>query len=119
MNLLTVSNDRPAESCLEISTFPCCLKIQTVPRCLHMPTPEPSPKRRPFRVYTTRDLGAAIRHYRTDAGLTQREFADRVGLHRSYLSELESGRTTEALERIMACFQELGLTLLVTPVETP
>jgi hypothetical protein len=42
-----------------------------------------------------------------------------VGLHRSYLSELESGRTTEALERIMACFQELGLTLLVTPVETP
>jgi transcriptional regulator with XRE-family HTH domain len=36
-------------------------------------------------------LGAAIRFVRRRAGLTQTEFADRTGMHRSYVSALEIG----------------------------
>ena len=44
-----------------------------------------------FRIYSADSLGAAIKHYRARAGLTQAELAERVGLHRSYLSEIEQG----------------------------
>jgi transcriptional regulator with XRE-family HTH domain len=63
------------------------------------------------------DLGAAVRHFRTLAGLTQAELATRAGLHRSYLSELESGKTTEATERLLGLFRELGVRITVGPQE--
>jgi len=74
-----------------------------------MPTESESPDRGPFRVYTPASLGDAIRHYRTEAGLTQAELAERAGLHRSYLSELESGKETEQLKRILWVLRQLGV----------
>ena len=63
----------------------------------------------PFRVYTPASLGAAIKHYRRQAGLSQAELAERTGLHRSYLSALEQGRETEQLRRILRVLTHLGV----------
>jgi HTH-type transcriptional regulator / antitoxin HipB len=64
---------------------------------------------RPFRIYTAASIGQAIRHYRKQAGLTQAELADRVGVDRTYLSRLERGQETEQLRRILAMLRELGV----------
>jgi transcriptional regulator with XRE-family HTH domain len=65
--------------------------------------------RGPFRVYSAASLGDAIRHYRTAAGLTQAQLAEMVGLQRSYLSELEGGKETEQLKRILRILRQLGI----------
>jgi transcriptional regulator with XRE-family HTH domain len=63
----------------------------------------------PFRVYTPASLGAAIRHYRQEAGLSQAELADRAGLNRTYLSDLEQGHATEQVKRILRLLKQLGV----------
>jgi transcriptional regulator with XRE-family HTH domain len=62
-----------------------------------------------YRIYTPASFGTAIRHYRTEAGLTQAELAEKAGLHRSYLSELESGKETEQLKRLLRVLRQLGV----------
>lgn len=63
----------------------------------------------PFRVYSAASLGDAIRHYRNEAGLTQAELAEAVGLQRSYLSELEGGKSTEQVTRVLRVLRHLGV----------
>jgi transcriptional regulator with XRE-family HTH domain len=63
----------------------------------------------PFRIYTPSSLGEAIRHYRSEAGLTQAELAERAGLRRRYLSELESGKETEQVKRLLRVLRQLGV----------
>lgn len=63
----------------------------------------------PFRIYTSASLGAAIRHYREQAGLSQAELAEQAGLNRTYLSTLEQGRETEQLKRILRVLRQLGV----------
>jgi transcriptional regulator with XRE-family HTH domain len=72
---------------------------------------------RPFRVYTSESLGAAIRHYRHEAGLTQQELARRAGLHRTYLSDLEQGKETEQLRRILRVLRQLGVRMTLEPAD--
>jgi transcriptional regulator with XRE-family HTH domain len=75
-----------------------------------MPTEqEKTGSRGPFRIYTAASLGDAIRHYRTAAGLTQAQLAEMAGLQRSYLSELESGKETEQLKRVLRTLRQLGV----------
>ena len=62
-----------------------------------------------FRVYTPDSLGAAIRHYRQEAGLTQAELAELTGLNRTYLSDLERGGETEQLRRLLRVLKQLGV----------
>ncbi len=62
-----------------------------------------------FLIYTPESLGTAIRHYRQEAGLTQEELASRAGLHRTYLSELEQGKETEQLRRLLRVLNQLGV----------
>lgn len=64
---------------------------------------------RPFRLYSAASLGAAIRHYREEAGLTQAQLAEMAGLNRSYLSELEQGKETEQLRRVLRVLRLLGV----------
>ena len=68
-----------------------------------------SGSRDPFRIYTAASLGDAIRHYRTAAGLTQAQLAEMAELQRSYLSELESGKETEQLKRVLRTLRQLGV----------
>lgn len=70
---------------------------------------EVTPTRGPFRIYTAASLGDAIRHYRTEAGLTQAQLAKKAGLQRSYLSELETGKETEQVRRIFRVLRHLGV----------
>lgn len=75
-----------------------------------MPTENNRPDSRgPFRIYTPASLGDAIRHYRTEAGLTQAQLAEMAGLQRSYLSELETGKETEQLKRTLRVLKQLGV----------
>ena len=63
----------------------------------------------PFRLYTAASVGPAIRHYREQAGLTQAELADMAGLNRSYLANLEQGKETEQMRRILRVLKLLGV----------
>jgi len=67
----------------------------------------------PYRIYNAQALGEAIRHFREEAGLTQAELAARVGLRQSYISELESGHTTEQVQRLVALFKALDARMVV------
>lgn len=71
-------------------------------------TKKPGAKR-PFRIYNSASLGAAIRHYRKEADLTQAQLAEMAGLRRSYLSELEGGKETEQLKRVLRVLRQLGV----------
>jgi transcriptional regulator with XRE-family HTH domain len=75
-----------------------------------MPTEhQDSQVRGPFRIYTPASLGDAVRHYRTEAGLTQAQLAEKAGLQRWYLSELESGKETEQVKRLFRVLRQLGV----------
>ncbi len=63
----------------------------------------------PFRIYSAASLGEAIRHYRREAGLTQAQLAETAGIQRSYLSELESGKETEQVKRVLRVLRQLGV----------
>lgn len=82
-----------------------------------MKTSEPPEKGSAFRVYTAASLGAAIRHYRHQAGLSQAELAERSGLHRTYLSNLEQGGETEQLKRILRVLKQLGVRMTLEKVD--
>lgn len=82
------------------------LDMSTTPKPGAEGTPAPD---KPFRLYTAASIGPAIRSYREQAGITQQELADRAGLHRSYLSQLERGRETAQLRRILGLLKLLGV----------
>ena len=72
--------------------------------------PDSPPKtEREYRVYTDASLGAAIKHFRQEAGLTQAELADLAGLNRTYLSRLEQGTGTAQLHRLLRVLSQLGV----------
>lgn len=66
-----------------------------------------------FRIYSADSLGLAIKHYRSEAGLSQAELAERTGLNRSYLSALEQGHETEQVKRLLRVLRELGVRVLL------
>jgi transcriptional regulator with XRE-family HTH domain len=50
-------------------------------------------------------LGAALRRFRDDCGLTQEALAAKAGIHRTYLSDVERGLrnpTFDVLEKLLA-----------------
>lgn len=62
-----------------------------------------------FRIYSAESVGAAIRHYRTTAGLTQEQLAARVRINRTFLSEIENGKHLEQLNRTLRILKQLGV----------
>lgn len=60
------------------------------------------------------DLGAVLRESRAAAGWTQQELADAAGVHRSYLSDLEQGRTSQQVQRLLRLLRTLGLEVTVS-----
>jgi transcriptional regulator with XRE-family HTH domain len=82
-------------------------------QCLDMGTEDRGGDTGPFRIYTPASLGAAIRHYRREAGLTQAQLAEMAGLHRPYLAALEAGKETEQVTRLFRVFRQLGVRMSV------
>ena len=60
-------------------------------------------------------FGTAIKEFRHHRGLSQAELAAAAGVHRSYLSSVENGATTEAMRNIVRALNVLGLELVVRP----
>jgi transcriptional regulator with XRE-family HTH domain len=74
-----------------------------------MPTSAEDPGHEGFRIYTPDSLGPALRHFREQAGLSQAQLAEAVGVHRSYLSDLEQGKQSEQVRRILRILRHLGV----------
>ena len=62
-------------------------------------------------------FGARIRKLRTDRGWSQEGFADRAGLHRTYVGSVERGEQNISLENIERLATTLGVSL--AEVEPP
>ena len=87
-----------------------CRDIPSLLQCWIMPTDhQATPDRGPFTNYTPASLGDAVRYYRTEAGLTQAQLAEKAGIRRSYLSEMESGKETEQVKRLLGVLRRLGV----------
>lgn len=56
-------------------------------------------------------LGAVVRQARMAAGLTQQELAQRLGMPKQMMWNLENGRSTKAIDRLFAVLRETGVTL--------
>ena len=60
---------------------------------------------------TSFELGQAVRHARKTMGLRQPELAAAAGVGLRFLVELERGKATIQLDRLLAVLQALGLDL--------
>ena len=54
-------------------------------------------------------FGANLKKYRTDLGLSQEAFADKCGMHRTYISAIECYRRSISLENIQRIADALGI----------
>jgi transcriptional regulator with XRE-family HTH domain len=62
-------------------------------------------------------FGAAVRKLRRDRGWSQEEFADRVGVHRTYMGDIERGERNVSLVNIGRIAESLGIPLAVLMAE--
>lgn len=62
-----------------------------------------------WSIETPRSLGAALRSYRKEAGLTQVDLAERLGVSRHLVMRVEDGDVTEQVRVILAAFRILGV----------
>ncbi len=56
-------------------------------------------------------FGNAVRERRVELQLSQEDFAEHAGLHRTYISDLERGRRNVSLENIEKLAKALNLSL--------
>ena len=69
---------------------------------------------------TVRDLGAAVRDARSQAGLSQQAVADRAGVPRQWVSRLETGSNPGAeLRKVLDLLAALDLMVVLAPVPQP
>lgn len=65
------------------------------------------------RIFTSRDLGRAIKAARTRRGLNQIELAQHANVSRGVVQKLEEGRGTVALDNALKLLHILSLDLVV------
>lgn len=53
---------------------------------------------------TTREAGMLLRSLREDAGLSQAELARRAGVSRRWLVDVENGKPSVDMSRVLDCF---------------
>ena len=64
--------------------------------------------------YTCEDLGRIVRDRRKREGLTQLQLADFCGLSASFISDVENGKSTAELGKVLFLLHNLGLDLGVS-----
>ena len=64
-----------------------------------------------MRLKTTKDVGHLVRDYRTRQGLTQVQLADKVGVSRKWIIDLEAGKRAIELSLVLRTFSALDLQL--------
>jgi transcriptional regulator with XRE-family HTH domain len=50
-----------------------------------------------------------LKHYRTEQGISQEAFAEKCGLHRTYISAVERERRSIALDNVQRIADALGI----------
>jgi transcriptional regulator with XRE-family HTH domain len=68
-----------------------------------------------YLVTTARDLGAAAKYFRTEAGMTQVDAAEAMGIGQSYLSSLEGGKFGSSLTHALRLLRFVGCEVIVRP----
>jgi predicted transcriptional regulator len=68
-----------------------------------------------YMVITAQDLGAAVKHFRTEAGVTQADAAAATGIGQPYLSALEGGKFGSSLTRALRLLRFVGCEVIVRP----
>ncbi len=58
---------------------------------------------------TKKSFAEVLREVRQEKGLSQEELADRAGLHRTYISQVERGLKSPSLRSLEQIAQGLGL----------
>jgi HTH-type transcriptional regulator/antitoxin HipB len=66
-----------------------------------------------MRLRTARDIGALLRERRRQLGLTQTALAERVGVSRLWVSEMEQGKARAELGLVLRALEAVGVRLLV------
>lgn len=66
------------------------------------------------RLRAPADFGLAIQQARLARGLSQQQLATMLGMHQSAVSEIESGKSTIYLRRLLALARATGLELSAT-----
>ena len=56
-------------------------------------------------------LGRTVRRLRTDAGYSQESFADRCGMHRTYMGSVERGEVNISLDNLERISKALEISL--------
>lgn len=59
-------------------------------------------------------LGALVFQARTHAGISQQHLAERLGVSKQLVWDVENGRSTKAVDRLFALLRELDVTLTAT-----
>ncbi len=67
-------------------------------------------------IQTSKAFGSEVRRARKDQGLSQAALAERAGVGRPWLSELETGKRTVELGRALAVLNALGLAISFAPI---
>jgi transcriptional regulator with XRE-family HTH domain len=68
-----------------------------------------------YLVTTSRDLGAALKHFRTAAGVTQEAAAEAMGIGQPYISALEGGKFGSSLTHALRLMRFVGCEVVVRP----
>jgi len=64
-------------------------------------------------VKSTKDLGELLRKKRKDQGLTQVQVAEHCGLSPRFISEVERGKTSAEIGKVLYLLETLGVDLIV------
>ncbi len=72
-----------------------------------------------MRVRTAVDIGALIRDRRIKLGLKQQALADKVGVSRQWLIEVEKGKPRAELGLVLRTIEELGVSLVTGSIPSP
>jgi len=65
------------------------------------------------RTALARWLAVEVSHYRAEHSLSQRELAERLGVHQSDVARMESGGHTPSLERLVRVARGLDIELMI------
>ena len=65
--------------------------------------------------YTPRDIGRLVRETRKGLGVTQKELALTSGTGLRFIIELEKGKETAEIGKVLTILQTLGIQLILTP----
>ena len=72
-------------------------------------------RRDEYLVTTARDLGGALKYFRTAAEVTQADAAEATGIGQPYLSSLEGGKFGGSLSHALRVLRFVGCEVIVRP----